>query len=261
MEPIPTGELKVTDRLHASKPRLLRLLDDVERAHWCDRTLYLKKESLAEYFANKNSNVAAVVDPNLDTILRTAKDSETGVMIFLGDKTAVSVLPPVPVVEDIEAPGAITGPLGDLLESSPTFAIVLLRLGRYALGVIENDRLVASKTGSRYVKNRHKAGGTSQRRFERSRERLVREIFDKTCEVAKKVFTPYERRIDHLMLGGEKHTLMAFMERCGYLQDFKSRTLRRPLQIDRPGHVALEKIPREIWKSQVAFFEIQEDVE
>ena len=42
--------------------------------------------------------------------------------------------------------------------SSPCF---LVRLGGYAIGVFDGEQLVASKVGSRFVKNRHKKGGSS----------------------------------------------------------------------------------------------------
>ena len=80
-----------------------------------------------------------------------------------------------------------------MLDTEYVLGIVLLRLGRYAIGVLRGNRLIASKTDSRYMKNRHRAGGQSQRRFERSRERLIRELYDKTCEMARTVFAPYEK--------------------------------------------------------------------
>ena len=40
------------------------------------------------------------------------------------------------------------GPLLDALEVEPTVAVLLVRLGGYAVGVFEGERLAASKVGS-----------------------------------------------------------------------------------------------------------------
>ena len=63
-------------------------------------------------------------------------------------------------------------------------AAVLVRLGGYAVGVFEGERLVASKVGSRFVKSRHKKGGSSANRFRRRREEQARALADAAAEVA-----------------------------------------------------------------------------
>ena len=121
------------------------------------------------------------------------------------------------------------------------------------MGVFEGERLVDSKTGQRFVKGRHKAGGTSQQRFARGREKQAREMFDKACEVVRARFEPVERDLDHIFLGGDRHTLGAFLKRCPYLRPLEDRTMKRLLPVARPGQKALEAMPREIFKSQVLF--------
>ena len=107
----------------------------------------------------------------------------------------VAVQPPVPLTTDARASRACCPePLRELLRSSPVIGVVLLRLGRYAIGVLRGDKLIATKTDSRYMKNRHRAGGQSQRRFARSRERLIRELYDKTCEVTRADIRALHRR-------------------------------------------------------------------
>ena len=144
------------------------------------------------------------------------------------------------------------GPLRRLLGGEPVAGVVLLRLGRYAVGVLRGERLIASKTAGRYVKNRHRAGGQSQRRFERSRERLVRELYDKTCEVARETFAPHSGEMSHILLGGEAATLNGFMRRCPLLsQEWRGKVLARRLAVERPDQRALNGIGFEVWKSRV----------
>ena len=146
-----------------------------------------------------------------------------------------------------------------LLSSEPVIGVVLLRLGRYAVGVLRGETLVATKTDSRYMKNRHRAGGQSQRRFERSRERLIRELYDKTCEVTRTVFSPYLSDIDYLLLGGERGTLNGFVKRCPMMRrELEPKILARRLPVAQPNQKALKGITREVWKSSVTFFERSE---
>jgi len=49
------------------------------------------------------------------------------------------------------------------------FAVVLVRRGGYAVGIVDGDRLVESKVGTRHVQSRTAAGGWSQQRYARRR--------------------------------------------------------------------------------------------
>ena len=240
--------LQLTERFTATKPRLLGLLAEFSE---CRRTVHLTSATL-----NALRQASASRDePSVADITRQVGDSDTGLAIFFGEERVVAVIPPFPISADGTEDRADIGPLEDILDRDRLVGVVLLRLGRYAVGVLRGGRLVASKTGSRYVKRRHRAGGSSQRRFERSRERLVRELFDKACEVAEQVFAPYNRRMDHVLLGGERNTLRDFTRRCRHLTDLESSTLARILRVDRPGQRSLEKISTQMWESRVFVFE------
>ena len=186
--------------------------------------------------------------------LRGIGASETGVALFMSCEGNVAVQPPFPLTVDARAAFLETAPLFEMFDSEPIVGVVLLRLGRYAVGVLRGEELIASKTDTRYVKSRHRAGGSSQRRFERSRERLIRELYDKTCQVAGDVFEPFLREIDYVAIGGERGTLDGFVKRCRLMQYLKPRTLSRLLSVDRPNQRALESISYEVWKSRVTFF-------
>ena len=57
--------------------------------------------------------------------------------------------------------------------------LVFFELGSYVFGSIRFNSVDFSKKGSRFVKGRHKAGGQSQRRFERNREKWIEELYKK----------------------------------------------------------------------------------
>lgn len=248
--------LELVERHSTSKARLLRLLDEVAAEGWCERTLYIKPSSLQA--RSRQDNVIPSARPDdelLEVVLASVGESDTGMALFAGDSRALAVCPPFPLVDDIARSGFVSSPLIRLLENDYLVGVILLRLGRYAVAVLKGEKLVATKTAGRYMKNRHRAGGQSQRRFERSRERLIRELYDKTCETTKTVFAPYEKNIDHILLGGETSTLSGFTDRCRYVKSMSSKTLDRRLSIDQPNQKTLENIAFEAWKSRVFSFQ------
>ena len=180
--------------------------------------------------------------------------SQTGSVVFWSDLTKLTVIPPIPLNQNSHVAQLDTGPLRRLFRKEYTVGVVLLRLGRYSVGVFKGDRLLTSKTDTRYVKGRHSAGGTSQRRFQRIREKQIHEIFIKTCLIVSERFKPFEDAIDYIFFGGERHTLINFLKEWPYLQRMESSILKRILPTAEPGLRELERMPHEIWKSQVAIY-------
>ena len=253
----PASDLQDSERLWAGKAKLLRLLDDLASSGLCRHTFYIRPESLRPPTGRPRAPGGASgadIAADLAAVIRDAGDSDTGLAIFSCDDQVLAVVPPFPIGKDTSSEGADTSQLVGLLSRNLLVGVLLLRLGRYAVGVLRGEELLASKSGSRYVKSRHRAGGSSQRRFERSRERLIRELFDAACRTAKEIFSPFDGRIDFFLTGGERHTLKRFSRRCTYLEGFGSVTLRRTVEVERPGRQALERMPYEVWKSRVLVF-------
>jgi hypothetical protein len=219
---------------------MLAALAEMQESGEYSHTLYLTEASRQKAGAAEWAGLVA-----------RSPDAGTGLVIFRGVGGAIAVAPPFPVVEDSLTEATHVAPLVGLLTGEPTAGVVLLRLGRYAVGVLRGETLIASKADSRYVKNKHRKGGSSQRRFERSRERLIRELFDKACQTAQRVFAPHQGKLDYVLLGGERHTLLDFERRCEYLRRSSFDVLPRRLAVDRPGKAAMDGIHREVWKSRV----------
>ena len=249
-------DFRISERYWASKARLKRLLEGIDSGNECRATVYLRPDSLEAHPSKLFLPEAAAENRGILASLVQEVASEagrwgTGLVLFLSNEKAFAIAPPFPIDRDSFSARADPRRLADLLARKLVVGVILLRLGRYAVGVVQGESLLASKSGSRHVKSRHRAGGSSQRRFQRSRERLVREIFDKTCEVARTVITPFEARLDYVMLGGEHHTLQGFRDRCPYLGKLEAMVLDRTLDVQRPGQEALKGIGQELWKSRV----------
>ena len=82
--------------------------------------------------------------------------------------------PPFPLRHAGEYDVVRVGPLLEEIAEDHLAGAVLVRLGGYAVGVFEGERLVASKVGQRLVHGRHRAGGSSANRFRRRREEQAR---------------------------------------------------------------------------------------
>ncbi len=255
--------LELVERHLTSRARLLRLLDELEAEGWCAQSVYLTPQAVARHTARQTKPHIPPPNDMLSAALGATGGSDTGVAVFLsqeppggdsppdGGGKAIVVCPPFPLSANARYEGVHTARLRRLLRSEPVVGIVLLRLRRYAVAVLRGDTLLATKTDRRYVKNRHRAGGQSQRRFERSRERLIRELYDKTCETARDVFAPFKGDIRYLMLGGEANTLAGLMDRCGSLSNRRWQILSHRLNIDEPNQKTLNRIAFEVWKSRV----------
>src|SRR5579875_1016908 len=90
-----------------------------------------------------------------------------------------------------------------------TVGVLLVRLGGYAAGVFTGSppRLAASKVGSRLVHGRSAAGGQSQQRFARRREKQAAEALAAAAGTAVAVLGPYRDRLQAVVLGGDRRAV------------------------------------------------------
>src|SRR5437762_11529145 len=120
-----------------------------------------------------------------------------------GEETLV-VRPPFGLAHEGSYDRVELGPLLEALAADHVVAALLVRLGGYAAGVFEGERLVASKVGTRFVKGRHKKGGSSQARFRRRRDEQARALVEEAAEVAARVLEPWHDRVEFAALGGDR---------------------------------------------------------
>lgn len=88
-----------------------------------------------------------------------------------------------------------------------TVGVLLVRLGGHAAGVFAGERLLASKVGTRLVHGRSAAGGWSQQRFQRRRDKQAREALEAAADTAARVLLPYADRLDAVVLGGDRRAV------------------------------------------------------
>ena len=128
---------------------------------------------------------------------------------------------------------------------------MLLRLGSYVLGRVQYGKIITSKSGTRYVKSKHKAGGQSQRRFERNREKWIESLYNQVCQHFKIKIDPYYKEIDYLIFGGEKIVINNFLKTCQNVDKFYEKLLKKNLNYRNPNINALKSASNKIWNSQI----------
>jgi hypothetical protein len=83
-------------------------------------------------------------------------------------------------------------------------AVLLVRRGRWATGVFDGERLVASKVDARLVQGRTAAGGWSQQRFARRRANQASAVVGAAADTAARVLLPAAGEVAALFTGGDR---------------------------------------------------------
>ena len=106
-------------------------------------------------------------------------------------------------------PGEVARVIAAHAAAGRTVGVLLVRLGGYAAGVFTGapPRLADSKVGSRLVHGRSAAGGQSQQRFARRREKQAAEALGAAADTAAAVFGRSGRPLDALVLGGDRRAM------------------------------------------------------
>ena len=123
--------------------------------------------------------------------------------------------------------------------------MLLVRLGGYAAGVFTGSppRLAASKVGSRLVHGRSAAGGTSQHRFARRREKQAAEALSAAANTAVAVLGPFGGELDAVVLGGDRRAVEALRD-DPRLKRFFELAVDRFLTVPDPRLTVLRDTPR-----------------
>jgi hypothetical protein len=147
-----------------------------------------------------------------------------------------------PVVQD---PGEAARIIAAHAAADRTVGVLLVRLGGYAAGVFTGTppRLAVSKVGSRLVHGRSAAGGQSQQRFARRREKQAAEALGAAADTAAGVFGRYGRPLDALVLGGDRRAVAGLGD-DPRLRGYFGLAVERFLTVPDPRLAVLRETPR-----------------
>ena len=238
---------------------MLSLLEELEEAEGPATSLYIPNDlPLPEVEKTLRAPLGPGIEEALPDINKAVARSNTGAVIFWGEQGKYLLLPPFPIKERLFSSGYDVEPLRALLQQQLIVALILLRLGAYAVGVFQGETLLSSKVGTGLVHSRHRQGGSSARRFERHREKQIESFFTRVCGHVREHLEPYLKQLDYLIYGGERHTLLSFRKQCEFLQQFDERVLGTTLNVREPKQATLEAAISQAWSSEVVVWEEDE---
>lgn len=242
----------ISKRWRFVRKKMLRLLDELEASEGRATSLYLSHDlPLPEVEKALRAPLGPGTEEALPEITAAATSSKTGAVIFWGEQNKYLMLPPFPVKERLFSSGYDVEQLRSILQQELTVALILLRLGVYAVGVFQGEKLMSSKVGTGLVHSRHRQGGSSAHRFERHRKKQIESFFTRVCTHVQENLEPYAKQLSYVIYGGERHTLLSFRKQCEFLQQFNDRTMAKLLNVREPKQAALEVAISQAWSSEV----------
>jgi peptide subunit release factor 1 (eRF1) len=164
----------------------------------------------------------------------------------------IVVRPPFGLAHEAEYETVQLEPLFEALAADHVVAALLVRLGGYAVGVFEGERLVASKVGSRFVKGRHKKGGSSQARFRRRREEQAQALVEEAADVAVRVLELWQDRVEFAALGGDRAAVDRVIAARSELAWLREQALPRFFTVPDPRRRELERLPYDLYAAELS---------
>jgi peptide subunit release factor 1 (eRF1) len=163
---------------------------------------------------------------------------------FESELTTLIAEPPFPpLTEAGDRDGFDPAPLLEHAARDRRVGVMLVRLGAHAAGVFEGRKLVASKTARRQVHARHRAGGSSQRRFERRRGEQSRMSLDAAADVAARILLPEAADLEAVVFGGDRHAIDQLREDRRLAPLFALEAQRFLGDVPEPRRAILDAMP------------------
>lgn len=232
------------------KQRMLDFLDELKEASGKGVTLCLPP-GLAPDEVIKSLGKTPDLDSAPPELSELAAASKQGAIIFWGPSRKCLIQPPFPVDEkrlyrayDIDA-------LRSMLTHDFKVALILIRLGAYAIGIYQGQKLIGSKVGTGVVHARHKKGGSSAARFARHREKQIEYFMTRVCGHVREQLEPQIQSLDYVAYGGARTTILLLRKQCHFLRQFDDRTLPSVLDIPEPRKDVLERAIDRVWASSL----------
>jgi hypothetical protein len=185
----------------------------------------------------------------------TQQDSAAGtaVLITCADSTTVTLRAPFPWEP---GPTLLAG-FTTAARVPHRAAVLLVRRGRWAVGVFDGEDLVASKVDSRLVQGRTAAGGWSQQRFARRRSNQTDAVVSAAADTAARVLLPHAASVTALFTGGDRGLVDDVLTDPRLVPLVALR--REPaLEVGEPTKAVLQETPKQFRAVDVVIVEPQD---
>lgn len=228
---------------------MLAFLDDLRKNGDSGKSVYipagLSSQRVSHLIGEVNPENAA---PELSELIAS---SITGAVIFWGESSKHLVIPPFPLVEERLDHGFVVEPLYTLLNQNFEIALILVRLGAYAVGLCRGQSFISSEVGTGNIHARHRQGGSSAKRFQRHREKQIESFLTRVCSHIQSILQPNAKSVDYVVYGGAETTILLLQKRCPFLKQFDDHCLPPLLDIAQPSRKVLETSFHRTWSSRI----------
>ncbi|MFA5066246.1 MAG: Vms1/Ankzf1 family peptidyl-tRNA hydrolase [Dehalococcoidia bacterium] len=241
--------MAVIDRFDLSRSQTLRRLNDLA-ARDILFTVYIKPAT-PKAEIEKALHLTLDRGEMLDTLVEKATGSPTGAAVFYAMGRGYVVRPPFPLFENGPRLGYDPEPLKSALEKDRKLGLILVRLGRYAVGVFNGDKMLAGKAGTGLVHARHHKGGSSANRFARHREKQMEYFFTRIEEHAREILGPHIDNIEYVLYGGARDTLTRMWKQCAFFELLRPKTLDRLITVREPRRSTFDDALKQAYGSAV----------
>jgi VLRF1 release factor-like protein len=175
-----------------------------------------------------------------------------GIARFAFEQETVTVRPPFGIAHEAEYPFVHVAPLLAAMAEDHVVGVLLVRLGGYAVGVFEGEGLIASKVGHRLVHGRHRAGGSSAKRFSRRRDEQAKALIEEAAATAVRVLSPHLADIEFVAFGGDRFALAKTLAARRELAALEQKALPRFFSVPEPRKRVLERVIGDVYSAQVS---------
>ena len=151
------------------------------------RTVFVPAARLERWLAGFDERHAGATSQVLDGALHVVGT----------DGATAEITPSYPI------PAATASDFVEAVQRIPRTGVILIRRGGFAAAIVEGDAVIASDIGKRHVQGRTAAGGWSQQRFARRRDKQVQELVDAAVDYVARTVVP-GLPVEYLATGGDR---------------------------------------------------------
>lgn len=102
-------------------------------------------------------------------------------------------------------------PLREMVTSNEMYGLICLDLNASRLGFLKGSSIIEKWYYEPMIHSKHSAGGQSQARFERVREKQINNYFNQVSDACLNVFYDDRHNINGFIIGGTSHTVDKFL--------------------------------------------------
>ncbi|MGY1635843.1 acVLRF1 family peptidyl-tRNA hydrolase [Geodermatophilus sp. SYSU D00742] len=174
------------------------------------------------------------------SFVRVTQDPDGAVRVTCADTTALTLRAPF----DWQPGPALLTAFTTGARQPRRAAVLLVRRGRWAVGVFDGADLVVSKVDARQVQGRTAAGGWSQQRFARRRGHQTDAVVTAAADTAVRVLLPAAGEVVALFTGGDRGLVDAVLA-DPRLPALAALRREPPLEVGEPTKAVLLATPQQ----------------